>query len=624
MKNVLLTIIVLMICIIDLSAQTHYVIAFDCTKSMDHPNAFFDGDYSDKARDVSRVWEPAKKSVKDVFDKAIDDDEFTIILFQDHVLDVINQKKEYLSWGTINDKMEAAITHGGNTCILSAWECAEKYFDKSSNTLFYLITDGVEDHLGDKPNDDDEAKQHTELLCGKIKDFCSTHTNTFGFYTNLVRVLHDSNINAKAINTALDSSECFRIKIAGTFESLVVVDMDEEKKNYVQSIPVIFHPKDRDRIPVTINDLEIKSSDKYFTVSTNGKMSANRFEVEVKLNDSIPNDLVDGQYYSFPMVVSSSSSAKYMVDSQEIIVRVNFKRSSVVFLPTNECVGKSTYQKPFKLLEKVFPKIAAEKSPTIIRFDLDTLLCAERGNFGLFNEEAVRIGAQLKIALNRKNQKPIPPLTMSYNGTPCENMTATIKSLDKTHVIEIVFDKEAKSGIYYLQFDVVGGSPINLDRINADVSCNYSNDLTLTFEVKPNPWYVAALWILVLVVIILLLWIVIANWPTRKMVGQLMPYGQAPLILQGKVKGVFSSKDQKQRILSRLFNGPYVFSEPDGFWTSELVVKRGRKYDMIYILPSDDYEINGNVINYPFTVYRNDSFDIKNKRFGQTLTINYI
>lgn len=608
-------------------AQTHYVIAFDCTKSMDHPNAFFDKDYSAEARDVSRVWEPAKKSVIDIFDEALDDDNFTIILFQNRVLDIIEGKKAELSWSSIDVRMEKVITdNGGNTCILSAWECAEKYFGKSNNNLFFLITDGVEDHLGDRPNDDYQAKQHTTLLCNKIYDFCSTHSNTRGFYTNLVRTLHDLDNNA--INKALIKSDCFKNRIIGSFDSIVYVDMDEERQNYNQLKSIIFYPKDRDRVPVTINGIEISSSDDYFTIqSPSGEVCNNKFEVQLSLRnkDSLPYDLINNQYYSFFAKIESSSLAKEIVDSQIIEIRINFKRSSVAFLPKNELLGKSSYQKPFKLFEKILPQIAAEKSPTPIRFDIDSIVNAQQNVVGVFNEEAIRKKAQIEVALKSRNHKAVPPMTMYYNGKLCENLTATIQATDNNHIIELFFDKHAQSGIYNnLQFVVVDGSVCNLNRINSDTSCQYKNDVTLNFVVKSNPWYVAFLWILAFLVSIILAWIIIANLPFRKMVGRLMPEGMAPVVLNGNVRAVFVSKKQKQNLLSALIYGPCVYSVPNEFWTNDLVVKKGRKYDMVSIITSKDYMINGEIRTYPFPVHRNASFEVQNIHTGNKVTIKYI
>lgn len=606
-------------------AQTHYVIAFDCTKSMDHPDAFEDGDYSDSARDVDKVWEPAKGAVRDIYENAENNDRLTIILFQDKILEVCDGQKSSLSWTEINNRMEKAIGEHGNTCILSAWERAEQYLANSSapKTMFYLITDGEEEH-DTKSKIDGTAKRHTEELCQKIKQFCSTHSNTDGFYTNLVRSLHNRESNP--INKALEQSECFKIIIAGKFDSEIVVDMDEEKKNHSQCISIIFHPEDRDRVPAEIKNLELTSEDGYFSVTpTKGDVVNNRFEVKIEKKNAIPDNLLENNCYSFPVNIKSSRAEKEILHDQTILVRVNYKKSSVVYLPTNDFAGKSTYQKPFALVKDIFPKLSAEKGPTVIRFDLDSILRVDYGMSELFNSEAVRRGSEFQLRLASKNSKPIPPITMLYNGEECENHTATLKSSEANHVIEFVFDKTAKSRKYnYLQFEVVGGSIRNLDRINTGTSCQYKNDVSLTFDVRSNPWYVAFVWILVIVGLVLLVWVIIAHLPFRKMHGCLMPSGKETIYVEGKVKCVLTSRVQKQGILSKLFYGPIVFSAPDPFWSSELTIIRGTGFDKLSIMPSEHYRINGETRNRPYSITKISEFKIENIETKEILTINYL
>lgn len=582
---------------------------------MDHPSAFEDGDYSAGARDISRVWAPAKNSVRDIFNSANQSDRFTIILFQDRVLDVCDGIKSEIAWTTIDSRMERAIQNGGNTCILSAWDRAEHYFSNSTDTVFYLITDGVEDH----GSDTGWANSDTEELCRRIRSFCATHNNTQGFYTNLVRSLHDQKNNP--INRALETSACFKTKIGGRFDERIVFDMDDISRNFSQDKFLVFHPTDKAQ--ANVNNIITHCSDRYFKVSCkNGRIEQNKLELHIEYKGDTPlEELGVGNNYSFNVDIQSLPDAKHQIYSQTVRVVVNFKLARVAFLPQTRLEGKSVYQKPFKLIEGLFPGIAAEKKPTLIIFDFRKIV-AELGQ-ELFNAEARRQGAEISLRLRSKNSKPIPLLTIRYNGEECGNII-TIKSSDSKSVVEIEFDKNADPRRYnYLQF-AVEGNPKNLDRINSDVCSAYCNDVDLSFVSRSNPWYVSVIWFIILVVIIVFARIIYANFPTRKMNGQLLPEDSYSLLLQGKVRGVLTSKRQSQSFLSELFNGPIVYSTPDGFWTSDLIIKRGRRYDMISILPCDNYVIDGEVRKTPYTIRKHEDFTVENIATGKKLIINYL
>ena len=214
---------------------------------------------------------------------------------------------------------------------------------------------------------------------------------------------------------------------------------------------------------------------------------------------------------------------------------------------------------------------------------------------------------------------------MFYNGEKCEKQIATIKSSDAKHIIELVFDKTAKSKKYNnLQFEVVNGSSRNLDRINTNTKCQYTNDVNLTFEVKSNPWYIAVIWILVIIILVMLACFIIAHLPFRKMHGCISPSGMESIYVEGKVKCILTSKMQKQSMLSRLFGGPNVYSEPDPFWSNDLTVKRGAGFNKISFMPSDYYKINGEIRTEPYTITNGSEFTIENINTKEILTLNYL
>ena len=155
-----------------MQAQKRYVVAFDCTKSMNHP----DGDYTVKGLDDTKLWRPAKDCIHSLWTQASPSDEFVILLFQNEVIERIKGCKgtQLNDWTSIESKMNKAIEKGGNTCIYRAWQMAEQYF--TDNCDFYFITDGVEDHDNNGQINEDEQAD-IDAICKKIKEFCNLGIN---------------------------------------------------------------------------------------------------------------------------------------------------------------------------------------------------------------------------------------------------------------------------------------------------------------------------------------------------------------------------------------------------------------------------------------------------------------
>ena len=75
MKKIFTLLFLIATCVLAMQAQKRYVVAFDCTKSMDHPS----GDYSDNGKDPSILWTPAKNCIKSLWKQAAPNDEFVIL-----------------------------------------------------------------------------------------------------------------------------------------------------------------------------------------------------------------------------------------------------------------------------------------------------------------------------------------------------------------------------------------------------------------------------------------------------------------------------------------------------------------------------------------------------------------
>lgn len=238
MKKFIILLLIFTTCILSVQAQKRYIVAFDCTKSMDHPS----GDYSINGRDPSRLWIPAKNCIKSLWKQASNNDEFVILLYQNKILYTIKGLRgtQLHDWNSIESKMEDAIKNGGNTCIFQAWQTSEQYF--TDNCDFYFITDGVEDHdNNNQVNDDEQA--HIEAICNKIDEFCNLGIN--GFYTNLKQSEND-NINNQ-ISEKIKSS-CFKDLIAGNITPLSLSLNQEDLNIGKKTFNLTFKPIDSQRV----------------------------------------------------------------------------------------------------------------------------------------------------------------------------------------------------------------------------------------------------------------------------------------------------------------------------------------------------------------------------------------
>ena len=93
---------ILMSCVVSFGQYNYNnIVLFDCTKSMTHPNAVTREDYRGEG-EPDIIWKPAKMALKDLFIQAEDEDNFTILLFQESILDIIEGKKKNLNWSDID------------------------------------------------------------------------------------------------------------------------------------------------------------------------------------------------------------------------------------------------------------------------------------------------------------------------------------------------------------------------------------------------------------------------------------------------------------------------------------------------------------------------------------------
>lgn len=547
-----------------MQAQKRYVVAFDCTKSMNHP----DGDYTVKGLDDTKLWRPAKDCIHSLWTQASPSDEFVILLFQNEVIERIKGCKgtQLNDWTSIESKMNKAIEKGGNTCIYRAWQMAEQYF--TDNCDFYFITDGVEDHDNNGQINEDEQAD-IDAICKKIKEFCNLGIN--GFYTNLKQSEND-NINNQ-ISKKIKQS-CFKDLVAGSikpsFLSLNQEDINKGKKIF----HLTFQPIDRSRTANVkklevrfVNDVEngnVKNADRYFKLDISG-ITNNKIELTIEQINPIPYDLLDNSNSCKLYLAVSSNDKDVAIFPQLITVDVRYYYEKIAYLPSINLEGTSKYHPAFFItpLTHLFSgcDFFEEHRPDTIEFNLKKLL---NGNV-LFNNEAIKHNSSYKLKLIpiREKDKDAKFILLK-NDNICSNNTIEVFSSDDSLKIGIVFNKSSVDGTFKFKLDPC--EPVELDKINecTDIS-EASISLYLEFDKEFNPIFLLTIFLLTFGFIVTLFFYIWKNCFTKKMFGldiYLLPNKTTPIAtINGEVKFIVTSKRKtgKNNFFHKMYNGPVAY-----------------------------------------------------------------
>lgn len=611
-KNGLIFVFLFLCCTIEIKAQKTHIVVFDCTQSMIHPNGLWGKENID-----STMWKMAKQNIKSVYETMVEKNErFVLLLFQSEIIDKVDcVKKSDNDWASINAKMERALEQGGNTCILNAWNRAESYF--TSNTNFYLITDGIEDH-DDNGRIGKLEQEHIDLICNKINNICE-QTGIQGFYTNLKE--EENILKCKDISETLENS-CFKRPVVGTISpqeiSLDENDIMRKSKDFVLS----FNTSD-DKI-VDLNgihasfclDSELPSPEQYFDVKIdNNCIKQNKLCLKVNIIDTVPEQLLkrdnsNKPYCKFNLVIESDSIEKECIYPQKVGLTAHYYIEKVAYLSSEKKEGTSLYHPPFfiKCLSKRFEKHdwISEHNPDTIAFDL------KESRIGcLFNSEAMRFGnsgVTLRLSPVTEADSTKADFIMLFNEKPYENKQFSINTNDSVALMKIVFDKCSEKGSF--NYRLLAVETYDLDKIN---DCNNNNDyflpIVLTFNKRHNILNMFFLLLALFVFLALIIRILYVRRPSAIMNDYLyyvLNDDEGLLInLEKCTRGIISKSPQKrQGSISRLFNGTFCYSNPIKDIEEKIIVTADGCDDYgnhsLKFSSSGDYKINGiSLSDYP-------------------------
>lgn len=629
MKRLLVTLTASLVCLLTVQAQTRYVIAFDCTKSMNHPT----GDYSPNGEDPYKIWIPAKKCIHSLWTQASDNDEFVIILYQEKILHTIRGYKgsQLRDWSAIESKMEEAIKNGGNTCILHAWQTSEQYF--TDNCDFYFITDGVEDHDNNNQLNDDE-QAHIDAICNKIDKFCALGIN--GFYTNLKQSEND-NINNQI--TQKIKSSCFKDLIAGNISPLSLSLNQEDLSKGKKIFNLTFKPIDSQRI-ANVQALDavfvdynggLQNASNFFKATISG-ISNNKIELMLEQVTPVPQELLD-QANSCKLFLNVLSNDNDVAIFPELItVDVRYYYEKIAYLPSFELEGTSKYHPAFFIssLAKLFSgyDFIAEHKPDTISFDLKKMI---NGNT-LFNNEAIKHRSSYKLQLVplREKDKDAKFFLMK-NGLLCNNKMIEVGTIDDNLLISFIFDNSSEDGTF--KFNLIPTGPNELDKINECANIEEALiPINITYEKNCNPMSAIIISLIILIILVCLIRICFVRLSYRRLNVHLYylvdGYEELLLSLDNCTKGVITSRTQKQSFISRLFNGKYCYSNPIDDIEDDIYVNydsndfQGNR--ILRLSSKMNYKINSvNISDLMLTRNEEMEYTISNRNNKQILTIKY-
>lgn len=594
MKKVLILFFIC-VCISSMQAQKRYVVAFDCTKSMNHP----DGDYTNKGLDDSKLWKPAKNCIHSLWTQASPSDEFYILLFQNNVLEIVKGCKgtQLKDWNSIECRMNEAIKMGGNTCIFRAWQTAEQYF--TDNCDFYFITDGVEDHDNNNQINDDE-QAHIDAICKKIDEFCNMGINAF--YTNLKQSEND--IINNSISKKIKAS-CFKDLIAGCIspESLSIDQQDLEGGG--KTFNLAFKPVDRHRV-ANINSLNarfenkgdnvgLQNADSYFRPVISG-IKNNQIELVIEHLTKVPQALLDNENSCKLYLKISSNDNDVAIFPQLISIDVRYYYEKIAYLPSSNLEGTTKYHPAFffKPLAYLFSgcDFIAEHKPDTIVFDLKNMLSEKK----LFNDEAQKRHSSYKLKLVpiRQIDKDAKFLILK-NGEVCSDNTIGVSCNDDSLLISVVFNESSADGKFEFKLEPI--EPKELDKINECINISEASiPVFLEFDKQWNPLNNLLFWIGFIIFVMAITRILYSH--LRKGIYAGIDYfidgSQEVLVKKRKCNRIILSPvPKKQKIIDWLFNGKTLYNiEPIKDLKSEIKLNaagRKRRIMRARLCPTKEY-----------------------------------
>ena len=520
--------------------ERNYIYLLDCTKSM----IGYGG--------TPNIWQPTKDYLKNELEKHTPGTTLHVVPFQDKILPSYNFKAEDLKWKNIEKDLDKIVQNVTRTNICDAWDATDRFIDLHKDNYIILLTDGKDNVKGG------------EALAKKLHDWCGRYPNSYAFYVQLTEAAIDQSV-AKVINIC---------------DNEFIVDA-------TNGIPV-FGGFDNGLI-IYANTLNLKKTH-LIGFSSVGKYVANAvcddsyFDVKV-VDGKIENGIVPVQIVARQPITQINAA---IPQTYNFTFDVQSKDVKII----NPTVKVEMTNKPERALETISEETSMGKATWYDSFlfwgasDPDTLSVDLKA---VFNDEAKKDGSAVQLQIVDPDGGK--DFQLLYNNQPVEKGLIIIRSSDKTPtILSIIFDKDAKKGNRYLS--IKAKSKQDLDKINDEPVGKYQLTLRAKYTVNWNPLKTILMWLGILILAALLLWLLLVKHFIYPSIGVRTIQINDPYFSKVNVKGkrrvVFTNKNMKQGLISRIFTGEILYKKNE-IWTSPLVFEAGAKKKTLRVVRTKDY-----------------------------------
>lgn len=528
--------------------ERNYIYLLDCTKSMTgyggSPN----------------IWEPTKQYLKTELGKHSQGTTFHVIPFQDNVFPAFNFKAEDFKWKDIEKELDKIVQKITNTNICDAWDAIDQHIDSHKDNYVILLTDGKDNVKG------------RDALAKKLSKWCNKFTNTYAFYVQLTEAAIDEKV-AKVINLCenefvVDATKGKGIPVFGGFEKDLIIYANTLNLERIHLLGFS---------SVGTYSANTLCNDPYFDVKiSNGKIEGGFVPVQIvakkeisAINAAIP------QTYNFTFDVCSDEID--IINPTVKVQMTNKPERSLETISEETSMGEANWYDSFLFWNASIP---------------DTLSVDLKAKF---NAKAKK--DESSVVLQIKDSDGNNDFQLLYNNQPIDDGCISLNGGDNSpSVLSVVFNSDAKEGARYLTIKVLTSK--ELDKINDLPLDEYELTLRSEYDVDWNPLKTVFMWLGILILAALLLWFILLKHLVYPTINVKYIQINDPYFSKVNVKGtrrvVFTNKDMRQGIISRIFTGAILYKKND-VWNSPLTFEAGSKKRTLRVIR------NGNYVFDPFT-----------------------
>ena len=548
--KLLKSLLILFSLIISISAQAqrerNYIYLLDCTKSM----TGYGGS--------PKIWEPTKNYLKKELEKHGPGTTLHVIPFQGKVLPAFSFDASNLDWGKIEKQLNEHVEKITNTNICDAWKANDSYIDLHKDNYIILLTDG-KDNVNGMP-----------AVAKMLSDWCGRYPNTYAFYVQLTEAAIDQGV-AKVIDICdnefvIDASKgipCF-----GSFDKGLIIYANTLNLKKIHKIGFSSVGK---------YVAQAVCTDPYFDVKIiDNRIEGGKVPVQIvakqpiaQINAALPDT------YNFTFDVQSNEVN--IINPTVKVQMTNKPERALEVLSEETSMGKATWYDSFLFW--------SASNPDTLSVDLKAV----------FNEEARKDGSSVQLQI--KDEKERKDFQLFYNGQPLNGNMMTLNANDNNPcILSVVFNPDAKEGKRY--FELKATAKQELDNINDQPVEQFKLILRSKYVINWNPLKTIMMWLGILLLAALILWFLIVKHFIYPSVGVRTIQINDPYFSKVNVKGkrrvVFTNKNMKQSLMSRIFTGEILYKKNE-IWTSPLAFEAGAKKKTLRVMRTKDYAFD------PFT-----------------------